>query len=132
MAQKLICEEVLGYPPSFLKKQLNQPQKEIEVRKGSMEIKSKNADSDFETIQKIVKDQQGYIQESKKTETNLNIFIEITIKVPSEKLLDLVEILKRNLEVRSYHIKNYRISIERKLDELSILQKSLEDYEKLR
>lgn len=61
-----------------------------------MEIKSKNADSDFEIIQKIVKDQQGYIQENKKTKTNLNIFIEITIKVTSEKLLDLVKILKKN------------------------------------
>jgi len=105
---------------------------EIEIREGSMEIKSKNAEGDFTEIKSLVENYQGYIERSSKSSTNLYLWINLTLRVPSEKLLDLVEEMKRKFEVKSYNIRNYRISIERELDEFEILKKSLSDYEKIR
>ncbi|MCD6085944.1 DUF4349 domain-containing protein [bacterium] len=105
---------------------------EIEVKEGSMEIKSKNAEGDFAEIKSLVENYQGYIERSYKSSTNLYLWINLTLRVPSEKLLDLVEEIKRKFEVKSYNIRNYRISIERELDEFEILKMSLSDYEKIR
>jgi len=105
---------------------------EIQVKEGSVEIKSKDAEADFAEIRSIVENYQGYIERSSKSSTNLHTWINLTLRVPSEKLLDLVEELKRKFEVKSYNIRNYRISIERELDEFEILKTSLSDYEKIR
>jgi len=105
---------------------------EIQVKEGSVEIKSKNAEGDSAEIKSLVKDYQGYIERSSKSSTNLYTRINLTLRVPSEKLLDLVEELKKKFEVKSYNIRNYRISIERELDEFEILKTSLSDYEKIR
>ena len=105
---------------------------EIEIREGSMEIKSKNAEGDFAEIKSLVKNYQGYIERSSKSNTNLYTWINLTLRIPSENLLDLVDELKRRFEVKSYNIMNYRISIERELDEFEILKKSLSDCERIR
>ena len=105
---------------------------EIDIREGSMEIKSKDAESDFAEIKSLVKNYQGYIERSSKSNTNLYTWINLTLRIPSENLLDLVDELKRRFEVKSYNIMNYRISIERELDEFEILKKSLSDCEKIR
>ena len=105
---------------------------EIDVKEGSMEIKSKNAEGDFTKIKSLVENYQGYIERSSKLSTNLYTRINLTLRVPSENVFDLVEELKRKFEVKSYNIRNYRISIERELDEFEILKKSLSDYEGIR
>lgn len=105
---------------------------EIEVKEGSMEIESKKAEEDFAEIKSIVEDYQGYVERSQKSITNLYIKINLTLRVPSEKFLDFTEELKKKFEVKSYNIKNYRISIERELDEFEILEKSLSDCERIR
>jgi len=105
---------------------------EIEVKEGSMNIESKDAEDDFAEIKSIVEDYQGYIERSSKSISNLYIRINLTLKVPSEKLTDLVDRLKEKFEVKSYNIRNYRISIERELDEFQILKESLSDYQGIR
>jgi len=105
---------------------------EIQVKEGSVEIKSKNAEGDFAEIKSITENYQGYIERSSKSSSNLYTRINLTLRVPSEKMLDLVEELKEKFEVKSYNIRNYRISIERELDEFEILKTSLSDYEKIR
>jgi len=106
---------------------------EIEIKEGSVEIESKDAEADAAKIRVLVEENyQGYIERSRKTSTNLYTWINLTLKVPSNKLLDLVEELKRSFKVKSYHIRNYRISIERELDELEILKRTLSDYEEIR
>ena len=106
---------------------------EIEIKEGSIQIESKDAEADSAKIRTLVEENyQGYIERSSKTSTNLYTLINLTLKVPSDKLLDLVDELKRNYKVKSYHIRNYRISIERELDELEILRRTLSDYEKIR
>jgi len=105
---------------------------EIEIKEGLMEIKSKNAEGDFNEIKALVENYQGYIERSSKSSTNLYLWINLTLRVPSENLFHLFEALKRRFKVESYHLSNYRISIERELDEFEILKKTLSDYEKIR
>jgi len=105
---------------------------EIEVKEGLMAIKSKNAEQDFNKIESAVKSYQGYVERSNKSITNLYVQLNLTLKVPSESFTDLVEELKKEFDVESYSINDYRISIGRELDELQILNQSLSDYEKIR
>jgi hypothetical protein len=105
---------------------------EVEVKEGSMEIKSKDAESDSKEIKSIVENYEGYIERSEKRVTNLFIIVNATLRVPPERFLDLVEELKKKFEIDSYDVKNYRISIEKEIDELEILKKSLRDYEEIR
>ena len=105
---------------------------EIEVKEGSMKIESKKAEDDFAEIKSITEGYQGYIERSSKSTTNLYIQINLTLRVPSEKFVDLVKELKKEFKVDSYNIRNYRISIEGELDEFQILKESLSDYEDIR
>ena len=106
---------------------------EIEIKEGSVQIESKDAEADSAKIRTLVEETyQGYIERSSKSSTNLYTLINLTLKIPSDKLLDLLDELKRNFKVKSYHIRNYRISIERELDELEILRRTLSDYEEIR
>ncbi len=132
------------YPAPAIKESLRAPsileevpqaidvQKEIEVKEGSMELKSKQAEVDFARIESITKEYQGYIERSDKSVTNLYIQINLTLRVPAEKFMNLVQRLKQEFDVKSYQIRNYRVSIEEELDEFQILRKSLSDYEKIR
>jgi len=58
-------------------------QKEIEIKEGSMELKSKQAEADFARIESIVKEYQGYIERGDKSVTNLYVQINLTLRVIS-------------------------------------------------
>lgn len=105
---------------------------EIEIKEGSLEIESKEAESDSEKIKSITENYEGYVERSSKSITNLRIRINLTLRVPSLKFMDLLEKLKKEFEVKSYNIRNYRISVEREMDEFQILKQSLSDYEDIR
>ncbi len=105
---------------------------EIEVKEGSIKIDSEEAEKDFDEIKSIVENYEGYVERSRKSVTNLYVQLDLTLRVPSDNFVGLVEKLKEKFEVDSYNIKNYRIPIGRELDELQILNKSLADYEKIR
>jgi|GEM_PF-2547480 len=105
---------------------------EVEVKEGSMEIKSEGAEEDLAEIKSIMENYSGYVERSNKVITNLYIRLNLTLRVPSESFAFLVDELKEKFEVESYNIRNYRIPIGRELDELEILSESLTDYENIR
>lgn len=105
---------------------------EVEVKEGTMKIKSEKAEDDADGIKSIVENYQGYVEKSSKSVTNLYVQIDLTLRVPSENFLDLVERLKKEFDIESYNVKNYRIPIGRELDEIQILKESLADYQKIR
>lgn len=105
---------------------------EIEVKEGSMEIESKDAETDFGKIQSITQNYDGYVERSSKSIGNLYVRINLTLRVSSEQFTDLIEKLKKDFEVKSYDVENYRIPIEKELDELQILKESLSDYQEIR
>lgn len=74
----------------------------------------------------------SYIEESNKYSTAFHHKIELTARVPASSFDGFVEELKDRLEIESYEINNYRISAERELDELEILNRMLRDYESIR
>lgn len=111
---------------------LPEREKEVEIKEGSMKIESEDAESDSKEIKSIVENYGGYIERSTKRVTNLFIIVNATLRVPPERFLDLVKELKDKFKIDSYDVKNYRISIEREMDELEILRKSLGDYEEIR
>jgi len=103
-------ERLLKTPPTLFEEKASffaEPEEtagrgEIEIKEGSMEIKSKNVEADFAEIKTLVENYQGYIERSSKSSTNLYLWINLTLRVPSENLFNLFEALKRRFKVESY------------------------------
>ncbi len=105
---------------------------ELEIKEGRLEIKSENGEQDFEILNKLVKENKGYVEESKKNETPSLLYITAQVRVPVEEFDKFVEKVQSVFVVENFELNNYKINIEEQIDELAIIKKSLEDYNFLR
>lgn len=104
----------------------------VEVKQADFQIKSEDAESDASEIRSKTTSIDGYIERSRKEETNLYRTIHLTARIPQEEFTPFTEYLKENFDVESYNLRNYRLGIQRELDELTVLNKTFNDYEKIR
>lgn len=106
----------------------------VKVKEGSMDIKTDNARRGADQIRQRLPNYQGYVEESRKYGSSLYTNIKLQVRVPStgDNFERLLTWLRQNYEVKSYNVKNYRLSTQRELDELSILNKTMADYESIR
>lgn len=106
----------------------------VEVQEGDVNIKSENVDKDSNKVKDYVKQFNGYVEQSHKSYSDFYNKISLTIRLPSEgeKLNQFIEELKQEFKVESYNVKNYRISIQQEMDELTVLNKTIGDYEEIR
>lgn len=107
-------------------------QGELQIKEGRMSIDTENAEEKASEIRNVTLSFDGYIEESNKYSTAFHHKIELTARVPASDFDGFVEDLKDKLEIESYEIDNYRISAQRELDELAILNRTLRDYETIR
>lgn len=104
----------------------------VEVQEGDVEINSKNIEQDISSIRSITGEFKGYVEESSKREGSLYTNADLTVRVPSDSFQDFIDRVNQEFEVESYDVENYRISTQRELDELTILNRSMDDYENIR
>lgn len=110
----------------------HQQQSEIEVTEGDIEIESEQAEKDEEKIRSITENYGGYIEKSRQNETDTRLTMSITSKVPSSKFDDFFLKIRDSFEVESYNVENYRINIERAVDEKEIFTKTMNEYSNIR
>lgn len=106
--------------------------KYVEVKEADFQIKSEDSESDALKIRSKTTSMDGYVEESRKEETDLYRTIHLTARVPKKKFTNFTQYLEKNFDVESHNIRNYRVGIQREMDELEILNKTLNDYEKMR
>lgn len=104
---------------------------EVEVKEANFTIKSENAEDEVRIVREISARYEGYIERSNKSETNTILRISMTVRIPTDSFEQFIDELQ-NFDVKNYTINNYRIPIQRELDELDILERALGDYSKIR
>ncbi len=105
---------------------------EMEVKEGRIKIDSDNAKNDFNRTQEIIKRKDGYIEVNRKTETSRLLTIYLEARIPLNHFDDFVQEIKNSFETDSYHTSNYRIDVRYQTDEIDIINRALESYEKIR
>ncbi len=104
----------------------------VEVKEADMDIDSENIEDDIDQITTVSKSFNGFVESSSKTTTDLYINADLTVRVPRDNFSNLTERLKQQFNVESYTVRNYRISTARTISEITILNRTLDDYEDLR
>jgi hypothetical protein len=105
---------------------------EIEVKEGSMEIRSEDAESDFRRIEDFVKEEEGYVENSYKTEGVNFVKIYAQIRIPVGNFKSFEEKIMESFDVESFSLTDYRIDVQKQIDDLSIIERAIEDYNVLR
>jgi hypothetical protein len=107
-------------------------QDSVKVKQGSMSIKSKEINSEFDRIKELVAEKNGYVEEESRTETESYIYLFSVLRVPLENFDQLVQEIQDFTDVWDYQAHDYRINIRYQVDELTIIEKALADYAKVR
>ena len=105
---------------------------EIEVKEGSVNIKSKDAETDAKTIESLAKERGGFIAQRNKSESNVELKIAITARMPFSEFDAFFEDIAEQFDIKSYNLSTSRIQVQHEIDEIKILQQALNDYEKVR
>ncbi len=104
----------------------------VEVQEAQFDIDSADADADADQIRSQVETYNGYVEESQKRESSLYRTISLTVRVPDDQFESVIDGLQDEYDVDSYDTQNYRVSIQRAIDELTVLNRTMADYEELR
>ncbi len=105
---------------------------QIEIREGSMSVKSKSAESDFAKLREAVEGYDGYIENSSKNEWATTLQIDAQVRIPVTSFDDLISFLEEGFDIRSFTVTDYRVETQQQLDELAIIKQALEDYDVMR
>jgi len=105
---------------------------ELEIREARLKVESDDAEDDFEVLQDITRERDGYIETSKKTETSTRLIYTATVRVPVEYFEDFIEDSESAFEIEDFEVNNYRIDVQRQIDEIDVLNRAIQDYESLR
>lgn len=104
----------------------------VEVKEARFDIDSDNAVSDADHVRMLADAHEGYVEDSRKHESSLYRTIDMTVRVPDDNFDAFTDSLQTEYEVDSFDVKNHRLSIQRELDELALLNRTLTDYEEMR
>jgi hypothetical protein len=105
---------------------------ELKVKEGSASIKSKKIDKDSELLRELAEKNDGYIEQETKTETEALVSVVSVVRVPFDNFDSLIKEVQESFDVRDYQVSDFRIGIQRQIDELSVIEKALQDYSKVR
>lgn len=105
---------------------------QLDVREGRMEVKTQEAENDFEILKNIAEQKNGHIETSSKNETNILLTINAKVRIPSENFDEFVGNIEKNFEVEDFQLSNYKIEVQQQIDELDIIEQAIRDYNFLR
>lgn len=104
----------------------------VEVQEADFSIETDDAETASDAIRGTATGMEGYVEESRKADSSLYTTIHLTVRVPEENFEAFNDALRDQYAVESYNVRNYRISIQRQLDELTVINRSLQEYEEMR
>lgn len=104
----------------------------VEVQEADFDIETDDAEQAADAVRGTATGMAGYVEESRKSDTSLHTTIRLTVRVPEENFERFNERLREQYTVESYNVRNYRISIQRQVDELTVINRSLQAYEEMR
>ncbi len=102
---------------------------EYQIKRGSANVKSTNADSDYEKLKQKTESDNGWVETVNKNEDYKQISITTNLKIPFENFDSFADWLMKNFDVKNANLELYRVSVEQQQDEIQILQSSLGIYD---
>ncbi len=104
----------------------------LDIKEGSVDVKSEDAEGEFEVLKTMVEEQGGYVETSSKSESNVLLFLNAQVRIPVGNFEEFIRKVQEEFEVENFQLSNYRMDVQRQLDELDIIARALEDYDVLR
>lgn len=104
----------------------------VEVQEARFDIESKDASRDADAVGSLAETHGGYVESSRKRESSLYRTIDLTVRVPDAEFDAFTDSIRAEYEVDSFNVQNYRLSTERDIDELTILNRTMAEYEEMR
>lgn len=105
---------------------------ELEVQEARIQAESSDVKKEFDRVQRLTESYDGYVETSNYSQNDRELTQEATLRVPSTDFDTVLQKLKSSLDVNSFNVENYRIDVERSLDETSVLSQTLTDLESIK
>jgi hypothetical protein len=102
---------------------------EYQIKRGSANVKSTDANSDYEKLKQKAESYNGWVETVNKNEDYRQIFITTNLKIPFDNFDAFSDWLMKNFDVKNANLELYRISVEQQQDEIQILQVALGVYD---
>jgi hypothetical protein len=102
---------------------------EYQIKRGSANVKSTDANSDYERLKQKTESYNGWVETVTKNEDYKQISITTNLKIPFENFDSFADWLMKNLDVKNADLELYRVSVEQQQDEIQILQVALGVYD---
>lgn len=103
---------------------------EYQIKKGSVNVKSSDANSDYERLKQKTESSNGWVETVSKNEDYKQISITTNLKIPFENFDSFADWLMKKFDVKNADLELYRVSVEQQQDEIQILQVALGVYDK--
>jgi hypothetical protein len=104
----------------------------VEVKEASARVESEDARKDFKRLQKMVESYRGYIENEDRNASRNWFEISTTVRIPADSFDSFITNIKNKFKPETFDARNFRISIQRHLDEMEIYSRTLQNFEKIR
>ncbi len=111
---------------------LMQETTEFEIREGRVTVKSQDAEGDLETLTELTDKKDGYIESSSKRDMRTSLVISAQARIPADRFEEYISDIKELFEIESFELFDYRVDVQRQIDELEVVVLAMEDYNNLR
>ncbi|MFB6076704.1 MAG: DUF4349 domain-containing protein, partial [Candidatus Nanohaloarchaea archaeon] len=102
------------------------------MQEATFQIETDDVAAAADRVTTAVDRYDGYVQERRTADRPFARTVEMTVRIPDGRFTAFTGDIRDGFEVESSRVRNYRISIQRELDELDILNRTLTDYERIR
>ncbi len=104
---------------------------EYEIKKGKIELKTKQIESDYNKLKQKTIQSGGWVESMYKDENYQRIKMNSRIRIPKDNFNEFTDWMIDNFDVERANIESYRVSVEKQQDEIDILNEGLRVYEEL-
>jgi len=104
---------------------------EYNIKKGSINVKTKDAVSDYEILRQKTQSLNGWIESMSKNDDFSQVAITAQLRIPYDNFDSFTDWMVNNFDVSQVDIQLYKVSVEKKQDEIQILTEALDVYDRL-
>ncbi len=104
----------------------------VEVKEGSMTIDTDDAEGDSAAIRSLAESSGGYIEDTRKYDNDYSTNINLRARVPEANFESFVDALKGRYDEKEFAVSFYRVSTQREISELSIIDNAFSNYAEIR
>lgn len=107
-------------------------QGELAVKEADLRVNTGQIDTSARRIRSLAERAGGYVESSRRTDQSSAVRTDLTLRVPDTRFDTLLQRIRERMNVTSFRIRNYRISIKQVRDVLDVLNEAIQDLQSVR